>query len=76
MQGQDPEITIEVIDRFLEARGWRKSGDYCWLDSERKFTGAIHWTTALEVQFRRDNKASAAEMTRNLGALASVGASH
>ena len=64
------DITFEVIDRFLEKRGWRKDGEWCWRDPERQLLGAVHWANALEVQLRRDHEADAAEMTRNLGALA------
>jgi len=72
------ELTIEVIDRFLERRGWHRDGEYCWRDPERSLAGSVHWTNALEVQFRRDLKAAAGDMTRNLGALApkTIGAAH
>ena len=70
MQGQDPEITIEVIGKFLISRGWRQSGDFCWEDPQRKFSGSVHWTAALEAQFDRDHKAAAAAMTRGFAAMA------
>jgi hypothetical protein len=69
------ELTIEVIDRFLEGRGWRRDGEYCWRDPERHLAGSVHWTNALEVQFRRDHRSAAGEMARGFGALATSGAS-
>ena len=71
----DEELTIEVIDRFLERRGWLRDGEYCWRDPNRQLSGSVHWTNALEVQFRRDLKSAAGEMSRNFGA-AVAGASH
>lgn len=58
------DITFEVIDRFLERRGWRQNGAFCWQDSTGRLKGTLHWTNALEVQLDRDHKAAADEMTR------------
>jgi hypothetical protein len=66
----DDDLTIEMIDRFLEKRGWRKVGDFCWEDSTGVMRGLILWPAALEVQFERDRRTAAAETTRALAGAA------
>jgi len=72
-----PDITLEVIGLFLQSRGWQKVADSprCFSDSQHVFGGILHWTAALEIQFDRDHKATAAAMTRGLAAMAGAGAS-
>ncbi len=67
------DITLEDIGLFLQSRGWEKIEDYCWRDPLRGFMRSVHWSMALEIQFARDHKATAAGMARSFEQL--VGAS-